>query len=186
MKFQTSFPGQLEALHSQGSEQVAVYLQFAGTDAVAITYDQLLRGAAAFAGRLEREGIQAGEVVVLILQHGQELVYSFWGAILQGAIPSIMPFLTEKLSPERYRADLSALISVTRPAVIITYPNFEVEVRSALQDGDSVRSVIVTDAIDLESKVDFVSLSGFQRNPEDIALLQHSSGTTGLQKGVAL
>jgi len=186
MKFQTSFPGQLEALHSQGSEQVAVYLQFAGTDDVAITYDQLLRGAAAFARRLEREGIQAGEVVVLILQHGQELVYSFWGAILQGAIPSIMPFLTEKLSPERYRADLSALISVTRPAAIITYPNFEVEVRSALQEGDSVRSVIVTDAIDLQPKADFASLSGPRRKPEDIVLLQHSSGTTGLQKGVAL
>ena len=181
-----TFPEQLKTLHAQFSEQVAVHLQFSGTDDLAITYDQLLRGASACARRLEREGIQAGDVVVLILQHGEELVYCFWGAILQGAIPSIMPFLTEKLSPERYRADLSALISVTRPAAIITYPDFEGEVRAALQDGDSVRSVIVTGAVDLESKVDFVSLSGFQRNPEDIALLQHSSGTTGLQKGVAL
>ena len=181
-----TFPEQLKTLHAQFSEQVAVHLQFSDTDDLAITYDQLLRGASVCARRLEREGIQAGDVVVLILQHGEELVYCFWGAILQGAIPSIMPFLTEKLSPERYRADLSALISVTRPAAIITYPDFEGELRAALQDGDSVRSVIVTGAVDLESKVDFVSLSGFQRNPEDIALLQHSSGTTGLQKGVAL
>jgi acyl-CoA synthetase (AMP-forming)/AMP-acid ligase II len=34
--------------------------------------------------------------------------------------------------------------------------------------------------------VDFASLKGFQRTPEEIVLLQHSSGTTGLQKGVAL
>src|SRR5215212_6537955 len=170
MKFQTSFPGQLEALHSQGSEQVAVYLQFAGTDDVAITYDQLLRGAAAFARRLEREGIQAGEVVVLILQHGEELVYSFWGAILQGAIPSIMPFLTEKLSPERYRADLSALIAVTKTAAIDTYSEFEPEVRAALQEGDSIRAVIVTDGIQAQPVLDFDSLRGFQRNPEEIVL----------------
>src|SRR5215213_4394949 len=181
-----TFPEQLKTLHAQFSEQVAVHLQFSDTDDLAITYDQLLRGASACARSLEREGIQAGDVVVLILQHGEELVYCFWGAILQGAIPSIMPFLTEKLSPERYRADLSALISVTRPAAIITYPNFEVEVRSALQEGDSVRSVIVTDAIDLQPKADFASLSGPRRKPEDIVLLQHSSGTTGLQKGVAL
>src|SRR5215210_8250255 len=167
MKFQTSFPRQLEALHSQGSDQVAVYLQFAGTDDVAITYDQLLRGATAFARRLEREGIQAGEVVVLILQHGQELVYSFWGAILQGAIPSIMPFLTEKLSPERYRADLSSLISVIRPASIVTYPEFEADVRGALQVDDSVRAVIVTSQLEEQAAPDFYKRGGFQRSAGD-------------------
>src|SRR5215207_7053598 len=182
----TILPDRLKTLYSRTPERVAVYMQFSGREDLPITYEQLLSGAGAFARTLARGGIQPGEVVVLILQHGEDLVYAFWGAILHGAVPSIMPFLTEKLSPERYRADLSALISVTKPAAIITYPDFEGEVRAALQDGDSVRSVIVTGAVDLESKVDFVSLSGFQRNPEDIALLQHSSGTTGLQKGVAL
>lgn len=182
----TTFPERLTALHSRISERVAVYLQFSGRDDVPITYDRLLRGAHAYARALEREGIRPGEVVVLILQHGEDLVYSFWGAILHGVIPSIMPFLTEKLSPERYRADLSALISVTKPAGIITYPEFEAEVRAALQEGDSVRSVLVTDCIEAQSDIDFASLMGFQRKPEDIVLLQHSSGTTGLQKGVAL
>jgi acyl-CoA synthetase (AMP-forming)/AMP-acid ligase II len=125
-------------------------------------------------------------VVVLILQHGESLLYAFWGTILHGAIPSIMPFLTEKLSPERYRADLSALISVTQPAAIITYPDFEVEVRSALKEGDSVREVVVTDQVAVKPEIDFDSLMGFQRRPDEIVLLQHSSGTTGLQKGVAL
>ena len=186
MEFKTTFPDQLRALYSRTPERVAVYLQIPGREDLPITYEQLLHGASAYARTLEREGIQPGEVVVLILQHGEDLVYSFWGAILQGAIPSIMPFLTEKLSPERYRADLSALISVTKPAAIITYPEFEAEVRAALQDGDSVRAVIVTDRIEAQSDIDFDSLKGCQRKPEDIALLQHSSGTTGLQKGVVL
>src|SRR3990170_1210486 len=182
----TNFAERLKALHVRTAERVAVYLQFSGRDDLPLTYDQLLRGANAYAQTLKRQGVQPGEVVVLILQHGEDLIYSFWGAVLQGAIPSIMPFLTEKLSPERYRAELSALISVTRPAAIVTYPEFETEVRAALRHGDSVRSVIVAQRVEPQTGIDFDALAGFTRKPEDIVLLQHSSGTTGLQKGVAL
>jgi fatty-acyl-CoA synthase len=182
----TTFPERLKSLHSRMTDRIAITLQVSGRDDLSITYNQLLCGANAYARTLERESIQPGEVVVLILQHGESLVYAFWGAILHGAIPSIMPFLTEKLSPERYKADLSALISVTKPAAIVTYPEFEGEVRAALQDGDSVRSVIVTDHIEAQADIDFGSLKGFQRTAEDVVLLQHSSGTTGLQKGIAL
>ena len=95
MEFNTTFPERLKALHSATPERVAVYLQFPGREDLPLTYDQLLRGASAYARTLESEGIQPGEVVILILQHGEDLVYSFWGSILHGAIPSIMPFLTE-------------------------------------------------------------------------------------------
>lgn len=182
----TTFPERLKTIHSQAPDRVAITLQFSGREDLPLTCDQLLRGANRYARTLEGSGIQSGEVVVLILQHGEDLVYAFWGAILHGAIPSIMPFLTEKLSPERYKADLSALISVTKPAAIVTYPEFEEEARTSLQEGDPVRSVIVTDRVEGQSDIDFASLQGFQRESEDIVLLQHSSGTTGLQKGVAL
>ena len=182
----TIFPERLKAIHAQTPDRVAVYLQFAGREDVPLTYEQLMCGATRFAQTLKREGIKPGEVVVLILQHGEDLVNSFWGAILHGAIPSIMPFLTEKLSPERYRADLAALISVTRPSAIVTYPEFEADVRSALKEGDSVREVILTNQLDEQVEFDLDALDGFTRTSDDIVLLQHSSGTTGLQKGVAL
>ena len=182
----TTFFSKLRALHARDPDRAAIILQFAGREDLPLTYEQLVRGAGGYARALERVEIQPGEVVVLILQHGEELVYAFWGAILHGAIPSIMPFLTEKLSPDRYRADLSALVSVTQPAAIVTYPQFEEEVRAALQEGDSVREVIVTDRIEPASEIDFVLWKGLERQAQDIVLLQHSSGTTGLQKGVAL
>ena len=182
----TLLPERLKALHTRTPDRVAVTLQFAGREDVPITCERLLHGAAAFARTLAREGIQPGEVVVLILQHSEELLYSFWGSILHGAIPSIMPFLTEKLSPERYRADLASLISVTRPTVIVTYPEFEADVRSALTAGDPVRAVILTNQFEPEGELSLDTLRGFERNAGDIVLLQHSSGTTGLQKGVAL
>ena len=96
--------------YQNNPQKTSIVLQHAGQEDVSISYHDLVVGSARYAELYARAEIQPGEVVVLILQHGADLIYAFWGAILYGAIPSIMPFLTEKLSPERYRADLSALI----------------------------------------------------------------------------
>lgn len=182
----TTFSHILSQYYQTQPERTALVLQHAGHPDQTLSYRELLSGANGYANTLAQQGIQPGEVVILILQHGQDLIFAFYGAILHGAIPAIMPFLTEKLLPERYRADLVALVGVTRPAAIITYPEFEPEVRAALQDGSSVRAVIVTGQVEPPAPPDFVTLGGMQRSSEDIVLLQHSSGTTGLQKGVAL
>ena len=58
-----------------------------------------------------------------------------------------MPFLTEKLSLKRFHANLSVLISVPQPAAIVTYLEFEADVRSALKPGDSGRKVLLTSQV---------------------------------------
>ncbi len=158
-------------------------MQHAGEEDQPITVRQLLKSAVSAQRKLEAEGIQPGEVVLLIFQHGQDLIRTYFGTILHGAIPSIMPYLTEKLQPEKYRRDLASLIEVTKPAAIFTYAEFEMEVRAALKEEDSVRTVMVAEQLG-EGEEPVFDLS--RRKPEDIVLLQHSSGTTGLQKGVAL
>jgi fatty-acyl-CoA synthase len=81
---------------------------------------------------------------VLILQHGEDLIHAFWGATLawshslHHAVPHGETF------PRALPRGPLSLISVTRPAGIVTYPEFENEVRAALLEDDSVRSVIVT------------------------------------------
>jgi acyl-CoA synthetase (AMP-forming)/AMP-acid ligase II len=167
-------------------QKIALILQQAGQDDLPLTTRELVESAARYTRTYARAGLQPGEVIILILQHGPELVASFWGAILHGAIPAIMPFLTEKLAPERYRADLAALVSVTQPAAILTYPEFESEIRSALLPESSVRCVLLTSDLEPPASPDFSQFAGLQRPAEEIVLLQHSSGTTGLQKGVAL
>jgi acyl-CoA synthetase (AMP-forming)/AMP-acid ligase II len=167
-------------------QKTALILQHAGQIDHSITYAHLMGGALRYARAYEQAGIIPNEVVVLILQHGEDLIYSFWGAILYGAIPSIMPFLTEKLSPERYRTDLGMLVEITRPTAIVTYPEFEAEVRAALMDDSSVRMILLTHQIGPVTEPDFVLERWLQRSSDEIALVQHSSGTTGLQKGVAL
>ena len=151
-----------------------------------LTWRRLIEGAAGYAAELETADILPGEVVVLILQHGEALITSFFGAMLHGAVPAIMPFLTEKLSPEQYRHSLAALIEITRPAAIVTYPEFEGQVREANPVGSSLRAVLLSNQVVPRVSPKLADLPGYARSPDDICLLQHSSGTTGLQKGVAL
>lgn len=170
----------------EAPEHVALYLQQAGKPDVHITYADLRKGAGIYASAFRAVRLEPGEVVILILQHGEDLVFSFWGAIFHGAIPSIMPFLTEKLPPEQYRSDLAALISVTRPAGIVTYPEFASEVHAALGPGTPVRAVLTTTSAREADRDGEIGELIASPAPSAIALLQHSSGTTGLQKGVAL
>jgi fatty-acyl-CoA synthase len=180
-----NFSTTLKNHYESHSEQICLIIQQAGKEDVPITYRDLLHGAAGWASLYRTQGINPGEVIILIMQHSIELVYAYFGAVMHGAIPSILPYLTEKLSPERYRADLASLVGISTPAAIVTFPEFEEEVRSALHKGDSVRAVILT-GLDTPTKPDFSMLGGMERQPDEVALLQHSSGTTGLQKGIAL
>jgi fatty-acyl-CoA synthase len=182
----STFPQELYKIYREIPDQPAIHLLFSRGEDVTLSYRSLLHGAAGVANKLEQEGIRPGEVVILILQHGENLLYGFWGAVLHGAIPSIMPFLTEKLSPDYYRAALKSLFEITAPAAVLTYAEFLPEVQEAILPGSSVRAVLVVDDLNPAEELDPVKLGGFTRLPDDIVLLQHSSGTTGLQKGVAL
>jgi len=174
-------------LYETQPHSVVLHLLLSQEPDKTITYSDLIHGAANYSIGLKNAGIKPGEVVVLILQHGEDLVYGFFGAILNGSIPAIMPFLTEKLSPEQYRHSLIALIEITRPTAVITYPEFLGEVQLAIKPGSSVRKILISDRIISQSDISSsIFEGGLQRTPQDIVLLQHSSGTTGLQKGVAL
>ncbi|MCL5275311.1 MAG: AMP-binding protein, partial [Chloroflexi bacterium] len=185
-----TFSQVLRQTYTECPERVAVYLMQNRQDDRAITYGELLSGAAGYADALAQAGVKPGDVVIVILQHGADLLMAFWGAVLHGAVPSIMPFLTEKLAPERYRQDLAALIQTTRPTAIITYAEFTAEIDGAISNLHAARPISAPHVL-ISSDVrpaepDFEHLGGIRRSPDDIVLLQHSSGTTGLQKGVAL
>ncbi len=149
-----------------------------------ITAKQFHLGAVRYGQIFDRFGIKSDDLVILVLQHSKELLFAFWGALYTGAIPSIFPFLTEKLDPELYRARIKKLVANSGARTVITYPDFYADLSALLvETGCQVLStaVIVADDTDGQIEEGRGELGG-----EKIAFLQHSSGTTGLQKGVAL
>lgn len=180
-----TLPDMLAALTAQAPAASAIIVQRAGQDDLTLTRADLWAGAEPWAAVLADA---RARVVLLILEHGPALPLAFWGALRAGAIPSILPFLTEKLDPGKYRRDLSALLAVIDPAAIVTYPGFADEVCSAVT-GSDVRVWLAgadgrpsADGASATAEVASVEAP----DPDAIALLQHSSGTTGLQKGIAL
>ncbi len=181
----TTLPARLIENLQADPERVALLL-LANHREEPISWRRLLEGSAGYARAFQQADVSCGEVVVLIQQHGPALVYAFFGAMLHGAVPAIMPFLTEKLSPEHYLRSLTSLIEITRPAAVVTYAEFAPSVRSAIPANSSVRQVLLEEAIQPHDTADLGTLPGLASLPDDVCLLQHSSGTTGLQKGVAL
>jgi len=156
-----------------------------------ITYQDLVTGALAYQNRLIKNDINQGDIVVIILPHGKELIYAYFGCVLNGSIPSIMPYLTEKLIPDKYKQDLHALFSITQPECIITYQEFSNDLALTAKASEINSQVLLVEDIPFGKNgnlfKDFeLNLAGWKKEGSEIALLQHSSGTTGLQKGVAL
>lgn len=137
--------------------------------------------AAAAAAALQAAGIGPDDLVILVLRHSERLLSAFWGALYLGAIPSIFPFLTEKLDPALYLERVQTLVTHSGAKAVITYTEFHATLTDLLHAADCR-------VLDIASMPD--AAAGFEPaaslGGEKIAFLQHSSGTTGLQKGVAL
>jgi acyl-CoA synthetase (AMP-forming)/AMP-acid ligase II len=141
--------------------------------------------ASAFALTLQRFDVGPEDLVILVLKHSEVLLSAFWGALYLGAIPSIFPFLTEKLDPELYQQRVKMLVMNEGARAVITFPEFKDDLAELLSEAGC--QVISTDEVANLAEVGGNG-SGLWQDPsgEKIAFLQHSSGTTGLQKGVAL
>ncbi|NDJ76448.1 MAG: fatty acyl-AMP ligase [Chloroflexi bacterium] len=150
-----------------------------------ITYRQFFEQAARYAHALEKAGVEPHDLVVLVLQHGEDVLFAFWGAMLLGAIPSIFPFLTPKLDPDRYYDSVRKLVELSAVKAVITYGEMQPTLEQHLANIPTLGAILNVN--DLEPGGQLVSyLDRAPSRPEDTAFLQHSSGSTGLQKGVML
>ncbi|MBN1201463.1 MAG: AMP-binding protein [Anaerolineae bacterium] len=150
-----------------------------------VTYGEFFNQAARYARALEKVGVEPHDLVVLVLQHGEEVLYAFWGAMLLGAIPSIMPFLTPKLDPEHYYDSVRKLVELSEVKAVVTYPDMQLTLEAHLAGIPTLGAILNINDLEPEGQLsDYLDRA--PSRPEDTAFLQHSSGSTGLQKGVML
>lgn len=178
----TTLLNQARWLYEHKADQTALVL-IEPDGEQSISYGEFFEQAARYAHALEQAGVKSGDVVALILQHGSAVLYGFWGAMLLGAVPSIFPFLSDKLDPDRYFDSVRQLVDHENIRVVITYDELESELAHHLQDTST--TLINKDSLQPSDDANhYLNLNPAQ--PEDTAFLQHSSGSTGLQKGVML
>lgn len=161
--------------------------------AYALSYGEFFARAARYTQALQAAGIRRGDLAVLVLRHGEAVMCGFWGALLLGAVPSIFPFLSDKQDPLRYFSTVRQLVAHSGVKAIITSAEFDQPLGDALA-GLGVALLTVETLPSLHGDAGAHGRAPLQHHlstinslhADDTAFLQHSSGSTGLQKGVML
>ncbi len=152
-------------------------ITYVSSDAAPVTVSaaNFRQESARYAAGLSALGVEAGDLVVIAHTQSLESIYAFWGALRLGAVPSMFPTLTEKLDPQVYTRSMAELVQLSQVRLVLTTPDFA-----------PTLAQVVTGCPVVGGLPDAGSAPPFHPDPDAIAFLQHSSGTTGLQKGVAL
>lgn len=152
------------------------------------TWGTLVDQARRYAARLAAAGIAPGQVCALIVRHRCEFYPLYLGVSLSGAIPAVLAYPNPRIHPDKFRQGLEGMARVSGLDWILTETDLAPAVASLTTlPGASVRGVLcpLDDAADLPEPMP-LPRAGAVRNPDAPCLLQHSSGTTGLQKAVML
>lgn len=158
------------------------FCQFLGDGVTrTISWDDLIAGIERFASAVAAAGVAPGEAVVILLPHHPALYGAFLGAMEGGAVPAFLPLPSRKQDPELYWRDQQALLARIGARVVIATRAALAEASRHLDLGGI--SLVDADAVMARAPSPIAVHCGA---PDEVALLQHSSGTTGLKKGVAL
>ena len=149
-----------------------------------ITFSQLYARSGAYAREYLALGVAPGDLVLVMLEHTPHLYYAFLGAVMAGAVPSFMPFPSPKQRPDLFWSDHQTLFARIQPRLLVTSESIVAQARAVGDVG--FPALVTSDEILRRDATENDDLPGFSRLSNTVACLQHSSGTTGLKKGVML
>ena len=169
----------LEYVETDGDRTFCKIWAAGETDVSNLRYRDIVGRAKQVAGLLAQRGVAGGSVVIIMLPTSAALLESFLGGILNRSLPSIFPVSAARVHIELLVKNLTHIIDVTRPAALITTDEIK---RQFFGDADiPVRVLTPDDWAEMPHGASVV-----MPDPSELAFLQHSSGTTGLKKGVAI
>ncbi len=168
-------------LNKTDSPSPAIVFLATNAEPITVSRQEFIKSAERYAFALQKLNIRHGDLVVVAHTQNLESIYAFWGAMLIGAIPSMFPTLTEKLDPDIYIREIGELVKRSEVKAILTTEDF------ALLLAERVNCTVYgSNRISQSLEADKVQLQVNRPLPNATSFLQHSSGTTGIQKGVAL
>jgi fatty-acyl-CoA synthase len=173
----------IDALYAAPPERPFVTMWIDEDERESITFGEFRRMAGVQAGDFAAQGIAPGDRIVLILPQGIPAMTSFVAAIMLGAVPAFLAYPNFKVEPSKYRSGLAGVTTNLNAKAVVIDEDFPEEMLANVNLGQ--------DAILLRARQRAGAASSspeFSANlrPDGLALIQHSAGTTGLQKGVAL
>jgi acyl-CoA synthetase (AMP-forming)/AMP-acid ligase II len=146
----------------------------------AIDYASLWRAITHRASALQQAGLGADEVVLIFAPQTIDAIVTFLGCMVAGGIPSLMPLPSDRQDHQHFWQQHRQIFAHLGSGMVVV-PGRHL---------GSVRAIAAGLPLRLLAQEALPDSGGEACRPHGeagrIALLQHSSGTTGLKKGVAL
>jgi fatty-acyl-CoA synthase len=172
-----------EALTAAPDNRPFVTMWFDDDDVSTYSFGEFKRWSSSQAALFKEHGLGEGDTAILIMPQGVALMAAFAGAMLLGAVPSILAYPTFKVEPAKYRSGLAGVSANLNAKLVVVDDSFPEEFLESVSLGDQSKLIRVNSLPPISASD---GLARVRREPQDLAFIQHSAGTTGLQKGVAL
>ena len=152
-----------------------------------ISYSKLDLSSQKFALALNQLGVKKGDRVALFLHNVPEYIISYYGALRQGAV--IVP-----MNPLIKEEEFNTIFTSTSPKILVLDETLFSVAAPSLKEFSQVNTISVGSKEDPEHAQPFDSLLTRQEgqleqvefNPNDLAVIQYTGGTTGVPKGAML
>ncbi|MFX1301148.1 MAG: AMP-binding protein, partial [Promethearchaeota archaeon] len=152
-----------------------------------ISYSELDLSSQQFALALDQLGVKKGDRVALFLHNVPEYIISYYGALRQGAV--IVP-----MNPLIKEEEFCTIFSSTLPKILVLDEVLCSVATPSLNEFSKVNTISVGSKEEPERAQSFDSLLTRQEgrlkqveiNPNDLAVIQYTGGTTGVPKGAML
>lgn len=173
-------------------DREAIVHWVAGQEPYRWTYKNLIDTAKKFSQQLKKIGIKPGEVCAIIIRHNPLFYPLYLGISRIGALPAILAYPNPRLHPDKFRQGLEGMSQRSGLDYILTEKELDPIIRPLIENPKStIKSVYFPLEWDLSNLTDEkldneIEDIANQVKDTDAAFLQHSSGTTGLQKPVVL
>ncbi len=178
----TKYRTLVDALYAAPSDRRFVTAWIDEDEQETVTFGEFRRRAQAQAALLQKNGVESGDRAILIMPQGIPLMAAFAGAMLLGAVPAILAYPNFKVDPAKYRFGLAGVTANLRAKVIVIDDEFPADLLEHVALGEGTQLVRAAG----EAHVESADSPSDVIAPDGLAFIQHSAGTTGLQKGVAL
>lgn len=189
------FRNLIEALDAAPADRPFVTAWIDEDERETATFADFRRRARSLAMILRNHGIASGDRVIIIMPQCIAAMTTFVGAMMLGAVPAFLAYPNFKVEPSKYRAGLAGVTANLKAKIVVIDQDFPddllghvtLNATSDLGASEQTKLLRAGDVTGESENSDALAhLPGREINAQDLAFIQHSAGTTGLQKGVAL
>ena len=173
----------IEALETAPRDRLFVLEWHDDHDQRSVTFGEFRSLARKCAAFLKQQGARSGERVIFVMPQGIALMSAFVGSMVLGALPAILAYPNAKVDTRKYRLGLKGVTANVLAPYIFVDEGFPEALTSDISVSHSTKIIRLPQSIE--------NLNELHPDPSSpqshgLAFIQHSAGTTGLQKGVAL